>query len=628
MKERHFSVGAEPDEDGGTHFRVWAPAARALAVVERRIHTQHAGQSHALERQADGYFSGFVPGLRPGQLYSLRLDGDDTLYPDPASRYQPSGPHGPSQIVDPARYVWGDAGFPGTPERGQVLYELHVGTFTREGTYAAAARELAELRQVGITTLELMPLAEFPGEFGWGYDGVDLWAPTHLYGDPDALRRFVDEAHQHGMSVILDVVYNHLGPDGCYLKTFSPDYFTDRHKNDWGAGINFDGENSQPVRTFFIENARYWMEEFHFDGLRLDATQNIVDLSERHVIADITTAVRRAVKARKRRAFISAENEPQEVQLVTDPEHGGYGCDALWNDDFHHTARVALTGRREAYYNDYKGSPQELISALMWGYLYQGQHYFWQKKPRGQSALALGAHNFITYLENHDQLANSLDGLRLGQLAHPATLRALTTLWLLAPPTPMLFQGQEFGASAPFSYFADHPAELAALVRRGRHEFLAQFPSLVAPAPRERMQDPASRVTFESCKLDFGERKTHAPVYALYKDLLTLRRLDPAFQQQRSDLVRGAVLSEHACLLRFFCEAGDRLIVVNLGQDLELRPAPEPLLAPPAASAWRHVCCSEDIKYGGAGFVPPNEDGIWRLTAHSANVFSAFQAEQ
>ena len=619
---RKFPIGAEPGE-AGTHFRVWAPAARRLEVVERSANSAPGGKSHLLSRSDDGYFSGLISTLHAGDLYSLRLDGQAALLPDPASRSQPSGPHGPSRIVDPARFAWSDSAFRGTRERGQVLYEMHIGTFTKEGTYRAAAEHLPHLVETGITTLEVMPLADFPGDFGWGYDGVGLWAPTRLYGEPDDLRRFIDRAHQLGLAVILDVVYNHLGPDGAYLKSFSSSYFTNRYSNEWGEAINFDGEESAAVREFFVENARYWLLEYHFDGLRLDATQALFDSSERHVIADIASAVQSAAQSQNKRCYISAENEPQQTRLVHERKHGGYGLDALWNDDFHHSARVAATGRREAYYHDYRGTPQELISALRWGYLYQGQHYFWQKKKRGSSALGLGAHNFITYLQNHDQIANSLAGQRLGQLCDGALLRALTTMWLLAPPTPMLFQGQEFGASAPFLYFADHKPDLAKLVREGRREFLTQFPSVAAPEAAATLADPADRATFERCKLDFNERERNAPLFQLHKDLLALRRDDAVFSEQRAESMYGAVLSEQAFLLRFISSAGDRLIVVNLGSELELAPAPEPLLAPPSGASWQLVLSSEDVKYGGSGYAAPHHDGMWRLSPRAASVLAA-----
>lgn len=620
-ERRRFAVGAEPHGTRGTHFRVWAPHRRYLDVVERHIDGERAGPGHGLERDGAGYFSGWVPELRAGQLYGFRLDDEDTLCPDPASRFQPLGPHGPSQIVDGTTFRWQALSFAGARPSGQVLYEMHVGTFTPEGTYVAAARELAELARIGVTTVELMPVAEFPGRFGWGYDGVALWSPTHLYGSPDDLRRFIDRAHQLGLAVILDVVYNHLGPDGNYLDAFSPEYFTDRYSNEWGKALNFDGDNSRPVREFFTENARYWIEEFRFDGLRLDATQNIIDHSPRHVIADITEAARAAAQAQNKRPFLCAENEPQDARTAQPAARGGHGCDALWNDDFHHTARVALGGRREAYYHDYLGSPQELISALKWGYLYQGQHYYWQQKARGASALELDARRFITYLQNHDQIANSPMGTRIQALTSPALLRALTTLWLLSPPTPMLFQGQEFGASCPFLYFADNTPELAPVVHAGRRDFLRQFPSMASADGRERIDDPAALATFERCKLDFSEREKHAPLYALHTDLLALRHDDEAFAAQQAATLHGALLGPRAFLLRFFHPSGHRLIAVNLGDDLVLDPAPEPLLVPRADRRWQLLLDSDHPKYGGKGYAEPEREGAWQLTAQSASVF-------
>jgi len=578
--------------------------------------------SHPLEREPSGHFSGLANGLRPGTLYGFRFDDDPKVYPDPASRFQPRGPHGASQVVDPAAYRFRCTDFPGPPERGQVIYELHVGTFTPEGTYAAATRELAELAKLGVTTLELMPLAEFPGEFGWGYDGVDLWAPSHLYGSPDDLKAFIDAAHAQKLSVILDVVYNHFGPAGCYFERFAPDFFTTRYANEWGKALNFDGPNTTAVREFFVDNARYWIDEYRFDGLRLDATQQIFDASERHVLGEIAMAVRRSAQAQGRRVFISAENESQDARVFRDAEQGGFGCDAGWNDDFQHTARVALTGRREAYYHDYTGSPQQLISAIKHGYLFQGQHYFQQGKRRGEPVLDVAAHRFVSYLENHDQVANSLAGKRLTELTSPSLLRAMTALWLLAPATPLLFQGQEFGASARFLFFADHDAELAPLVQRGRGEFLTQFPS-IRPEHGITLDAPHERATFEACKLDWSERARNAGTYRLYQDLLALRRSDPAFAEQRGERLEAACLDERAFVLRFCCEQGDRLVVVNLGPDRVLDPAGEPLLAPPAGATWKLLLSSEDVKYDGSSYQSPYDDGKWTLTAESTHVLRA-----
>ena len=615
--QRRFPIGAEPIGKAGVHVRVWAPTRASVAVVESEGPNPRA---HRLTKEDSGYHSGLIPFLGTGATYGFQLDDEQRLYPDPASRFQPSGPLGPSAVVDPHSFTWKDSGFRGLSRKGLVIYELHIGTFTKEGTYAAAAEQLAELAALGITAIELMPVADFAGHFGWGYDGVDLWAPTRLYGSPDDLRSFVDAAHRHGVGVILDVVYNHLGPSGNFLRQFSPRYFSDRYANEWGEPLNFDGPDSAPVREFFIQNARYWIEEFHLDGLRLDATQSIFDASEPHLIADVVRAARAAGEALGKTVFICAENEPQHAKIVRSAAVGGHGADALWNDDFHHTARVALTGRREAYYSDYRGSPQELISALKWGYLYQGQRYGWQNGRRGQPALDLEATRYVTYIQNHDQVANSLGGERLDRLTSPASLRAMTALFLLAPPTPMLFQGQEFASSAPFLYFADQEPELSKIVERERRKFLCQFPS-VASATDDCFASPGDRHTFERCKLDFGERERHAPIYALHRDLLALRRERPAFAEQRSDWMHGAVLSESALALRFLNPAGDALLLVNLGADLELDPVPEPLLAPPERGEFRLLWCSEDPRYGGKGAGETYVNGQFRLPARSALVF-------
>ncbi len=616
MPPRRLPVGAELVNGSGVHFRVWAPRAHSAEVVL----DVKPDAPIALTAEPDGYFSGLVAGVGAGTRYSFRLDGDGTLLPDPASRFQPEGPHGVSEVVDPSEFRWTDAGWAGVSLPGQVIYEMHLGTFTREGTWQAAARELPELAAAGITVLELMPIAEFAGRFGWGYDGVDLFAPTRLYGTPEDARHFVDRAHAHGLAVILDVVYNHIGPDGNYLQRFSADYFTDRYANEWGEAINSDGERAAPVREFFIANAGYWIDEFHFDGLRLDATQQIFDASDEHVLTAIGRRVRQA--ARGRHTLLVAENEPQHVRLVRPPEEGGHGLDALWNDDLHHAALVAVTGRSEAYYSDYAGTPQELVSAVKRGYLYQGQRYAWQRQRRGAPALDIEPARFVVFVQNHDQIANSGRGERLHRLTSPGRYRAITALTLLAPGTPMLFQGQEFAASSPFLYFADHTPELARLVTEGRGEFLRQFPSLAAPEMKACLAPPADRATFERCRLDFAERERHAEAYALHRDLLALRREDAAFRAQRAGGVDGAVLGDEAFVLRFFADddADDRLLIVNLGRDLPLATVAEPLLAPPEAHRWEIRWASEHPRYGGCGMPALAEDESWRLAGHTAVV--------
>ena len=616
---RRLPVGAEALPGGGVHFRVWAPRRRRVEVV---CEGEGAGAPFALEEEDGGYFSGLAEGLREGSLYRFRLDGEGQLYPDPASRFQPGGPHEASLVVDPARFRWTDDGWRGASLKGQVVYEMHVGAFTREGTLAAAAAHLKGLAELGVTCVELMPVAEFPGRFGWGYDGVCLFAPSRLYGDPDDLRRFVNEAHQNKVAVILDVVYNHLGPDGNYLGQFSPHYFTDRHKNEWGAALNFDGEHSAPVREFFLSNARYWVEEFHFDGLRIDATQSIHDDSREHLLAALTREVRAAAAGRE--TVIVGENEPQEVCMILD-----FGLDGLWNDDFHHAAMVALTGRSEAYYSDYKGTPQEFVSAAKYGFLYQGQRYRWQRRRRGTPTFRIAPHAFVSFIQNHDQVANSARGLRAHRLTSPGRLRAMTALVLLLPSTPMLFMGQEFASSAPFHYFADHEPELAEKVRRGRAEFLAQFRSIATRETRRRLPDPAAPETFERCKLDHAERDSHREVYELHRDLLRLRRTDAVFSAQEPRALDGAVLGPETFVLRYFGVGGDdRLLVVNLGPDLNLNPAPEPLLAPPEGKVWRTIWSSEAYAYGGTGTPPLETENNWCIPGETAVALAPADPEE
>ena len=465
-----------------------------------------------------------------------------------------------------------------------------------------------------------MPVADFPGKFGWGYDGVQPYSPASIYGAPDDMRIFVDKAHSLGLGVILDVVYNHLGPDGNYLTKFSSYYLTDKYETDWGQAINFDGEHSGPVRDFFRENAAYWIREFHLDGLRLDATQDIHDSSPTHLLVEIVESARQA--ASPRTILVIGENEPQDTGLIRPVGEGGYGLDALWNDDFHHSAMVALTGKSDAYYTDYHGRPQEFVSAMKYGYLYQGQWYRWQKKRRGSPNLGLPREAMVTFIQNHDQIANSAKGQRIGELSAPGVLRAITALTLLGPGTPMLFQGQEFAASSPFFFFADHKANLAKLIRHGRIAFLKQWRSLRSPEMRKCLVDPCSEDTFERSRLDFSELSKHQEWYNLHCDLLKLRQEDPVFSLQGEHGIDGAVLAEAAFVLRYFSPGfrDDRLLVVNLGRELELNPSPEPLLAPPRSARWLELWSSDDARYGGCGTAPLDTKENWRIPGQAAVV--------
>lgn len=627
---RRFPIGAEFIPGEGTHFRVWAPKRKKLAVALEESSQTDNCQRRFFELQAEdkGYFSGLIPEAQAGMRYRFKLDEESNLYPDPASRYQPDGPHGSSQIINPYEFTWTDQNWRGVSQTGRIIYEMHIGTFTPQGTWDSAKKELLELADLGINIIEMMPVSEFPGEFGWGYDGVCLFAPENVYGHPNDLKAFIDHAHSIGMAVILDVVYNHLGPDGNYLRPFTDDYFTHRYTTEWGDAINYDGEGAEGSREFFIANAGYWIEEYHFDGLRLDATQSIYDSSEKHILMEIGQEVRR--RAPNRATYLIAENETQETKLVCPIAEGGYGLDAAWNDDFHHSALVRLTGRHECYYTDYRGTPQEFISAIKYGYLYQGQWYLWQRKCRGSASFHLNPDAFINFIQNHDQIANSAHGFRIHQITDPGNFRAMTALMLLAPNTPLLFQGQEFAASTPFYYFADHVEDLSKLVFKGRLEYFKQFPSIASPEVQACLPNPSDPQTFLKCKLDFNERHTHGQAYALHRDLLRLRRNDSVFSNPRKGMIDGAVLSQDAFVLRFFGEPEEdtRLLIVNFGTDLLLSPAPEPLLAPPEGTTWTTLWSSEDPRYGGGGTPAFAVGESWNALGHAAIVLIPQEKEK
>jgi len=642
--ERRYPIGAEVIGKDQTHFRVWAAKAREIDVV-----LENSGGAepifYPLTPEAGGYFSG-AANIGAGSRYRFRVSGGEKFYPDPASRFQPEGPHGVSCVVDPRQFQWTDAHWPGPAVaglKGQIIYEMHIGTFTKEGTWRAAAEQLPELARIGITVVEMMPVADFPGKFGWGYDGVNLFAPSHLYGTPDDLRAFIDRAHSLGLAVILDVVYNHFGPDGNYLAVFSDDYLVRQKENEWGNPINFDGQNSGPVREFFITNARYWIEEFHFDGFRFDATHAIRDQSTEYIIGAVGRAAREAAGARS--IVLIAENDLQEAKMVRplgfefrlqaaphdspplpdrvnaelQTSSSGDDLDGLWNDDFHHSAVVALTGRNEAYYRDYRGAPQEFISAAKYGFLYQGQARSWRKALRGTPTFRIAPEVFVCFIENHDQIANTGPGQRLRFQTSPERYRAMTALLLLGPWTPLLFQGQEFGVSSPFQFFADiGDTSVRDAIRRGRAEWLAPFLSLTEEEAWRTLPAPDDPALFGHCKLDLSEREKNRELYDLHIDLLKLRREDSRFRQQSSGGIDGAVLGPVSFVLRYFSENNDdRLLVVNFGDRQILYPASEPLLAPPPGCRWEILWTSESPRYAGASAALIATPEQWVLPAES-----------
>lgn len=608
---RHEAIGAVPLGSGSTRFSLWALGRSKAAVEVEGLGT------FDLDPTGDGHFAAEIARAGVGARYWFRIEGGPRL-PDLASRCQPDGNDGASMVVA-ADFDWTDADWSGVAQQDQVLYELHVGTFTEAGTWQAAAQRLEALRDLGITVIQVMPVGTFKGRFGWGYDTTLPYAPFAPYGSPDDMRAFVDSAHGLGIGIILDVVYNHVGL-GDHYAAFSEHYFTTRYENEWGASFNYDGQGARAVRDFIVGNAVYWIEDFHLDGLRIDAAQAMFDASDEHIIAEITRSVRAAGGGRQ--TYVVVENQPQEHLMIDPPERGGHGVDAMYSDDFQHAVRVAVTGHNDFYYRDYLGTPQELVSALKYGFLYQGQRSDMRDKAYGTYNLATPPQHFIHFLENHDQVANSARGFRLSTLASPARLRAVTALLLLGPQTPCLFQGQEFGASNPFLYFLGLEADEARSVATGRRQSLTNFPSVADPAMQERLPDPADPATFARSKLDWTEAERHAGMLALHRDLLRMRREDASFSQTAERRIDGAVIGDAALLIRYITPdpAGHRLLLLNLGRDLHVGVVAEPLLAPADGHRWVPAWSSEHPDYDGAGRRTMDPEQFWIMPGDCALV--------
>lgn len=502
--------------EDGVSYCVWAPNSKRVIV---EIQTP-AGTCRDLElsRDKEGYHRGVDVEGKAGDAYFYRLESL-RVFPDPVSRAQQSDVHGRSLVVDPWAYQWKDTNWKRPLFRDLIIYELHVGTFTPAGTFRAISSKLKYLQNLGITAIELMPVADFPGQHNWGYDGVLIYAPAHCYGAPDDLRSFVDDAHAHGISVILDVVYNHFGPAGNYLSQFSSHYFNSHHQTPWGDAFNFDGDMSEPVREFFGRNPLYWMEEFHIDGFRFDATHAIKDDSQLHILAEITQEVHALG------GYIIAEDSRNEVKLITPRKESGFGMDAVWADDFHHSARVSQITGRSGYFQDFEGSPAEMTSILQNGWLYCGEISKYSGLRRGTKCGHIPPERFIHCISNHDQIGNRAKGERLHHLISPAGYRALSMLLCLSPFTPLFFMGQEWGASTPFLYFTDHETELGKKVTEGRYEEFADFPEFQGEA-KNGIPDPQAIETFENSKLDWSEINSfpHQELFRLYRDCLNLRQ--------------------------------------------------------------------------------------------------------
>lgn len=585
---QRLAWGASVLRDGGTRFRVWAPRAERVSV---QLGTDHERDDHPLEEVTDGVFEAVVEASPAGD-YRYRLNGE-RLRPDPVSRYQPHGVHGASRVVDPSVFEWSDQSWYGLALEDLVFYELHTGTFTPEGTFDAVIERLGYLRDLGITALELMPVAQFPGTRNWGYDGVYPYAPQHHYGGPEGLRRLVNAAHTAGLAVFLDVVYNHVGPEGNYLEEYGP-YFTDTYGTPWGRAVNFDGPGSDHVRRYVIDNALYWVTEFHFDGLRLDAVHSIFDQSARHILAELADAVHRQGEALQRRLHVIAESDLNDPRLVRPRACGGFELDAQWNEDFHHAVHAALTGERNGYYCDF-GGVEPIAHALRDRFHLAGGFSRHRGRRHGAPAKDVPPPRFVAFAQNHDQIGNRAEGNRLGTLVSPEAERLAAALLLLSPYLPLIFMGEEYGETNPFLYFVDHgdPALLQA-VRDGRREEFSAFGWNGDPP------DPAAPETFvRSClswNMDADARRQR--VRRLYRDLLTLRRTEPALRPKFTEpevewdaeqgwltLVHTSAEGRPVAVAGFNLSNGERHVAVPRG-------------------AWQRACSTDETVYGGGGGPP------------------------
>lgn len=576
-------------ESGGTVFRAWSPSASSIEVV------LEGGALHRMRESGEGYHEVSIPGAPSGTRYKLRLSGEHD-FPDPASRYQPEGVHGPSEVVDPNRFGWTDQGWSGVAKEDLVFYELHVGTFTPEGTFEGVRSRLQYLKDLGVTAVELMPVADFPGRWNWGYDHASLYAPSRAYGRPDDLRRLVDEAHALGLAVFLDVIYNHLGPDGAYVAAFAP-MFTDKHHTPWGQAINLDDEHSEGVRALFIDNALSWLREYHIDGLRLDATHAIVDDSDPHFLAELRDTVRLLDEGPDR--ILIAEDSRNINTLLLPREQGGYGMDGVWTDDFHHQVRNITAGDEEGYFVDFAdSSASDLARTINRGWFYEGQRSRHSGEPRGTDASVIDPTQCVICIQNHDQVGNRPMGDRLNHDISLAAYRAATALLLFAPELPLLFMGQEWAASSPFQFFTDHNEELGALVSKGRKKEFEKFSGFQGEVP-----DPQDETTFARSRLNWAELDEieHAGILQLYRDVLRLRR----------DLPTGAIAEPLGDYALRVTRGGYQLYVA-----LE---ADEQLTLPPQYDLLLHT---EQDRYVADGMLPEISDGSVLFAAPGALILS------
>lgn len=600
------SLGAVVLAGGGARFRVWAPGHEAVVLMFE----PPSGPGTEVEMQRDAeYWEATVAHARPGDRYRYRLDGAGP-FPDPCSRSQPEGVHVPSEVVDAGHVAWTDANFGRPPVEDLVIYECHIGTFTTEGTFEAAIARLPHLVDLGVTVVEMMPVASFPGARNWGYDGVALFAPSAAYGGPEGLRRFVNAAHGFGLAVLLDVVYNHLGPEGNYTGAFSTRYVTERHHTPWGAAVNFDDAGSGEVRRFVTENLLHWVHEYHIDGFRLDATHATIDTSPRHILAEVRSVLDQHPRSGVA-PYLIAETHENDVRYLECVEDGGFGFDAVWADDFHNVSRNILHEEREGYLSSFEGTVEELARTISQGFLYEGQLDPHLGEPRGTAARRQPWRQFLYCLQNHDQVGNRAFGERLTTTAREDDVLAATLLLLLLPQTPMLFQGQEFLASTPFLYFTDHSEELGRLVTEGRRQEFAAFSAFRDATTRERIPDPQAESTFLASKLQWEEAETARgrAAIAYHRELLRLRKTDAVLRQARAGRPPIAVeTAGQALFARIASPAGERGIALNVGD----------ASASFASEARIIVLHSNDERFGRGGPAPALTAGRLEVPGHSA----------
>ena len=584
-------LGATYLGNGRCQFIVWAPV-----IQKVEVHIVSPKELIVpLVRDVQGYHQAIVEGVEPGCLYFYRLDSKRER-PDPASRFQPRGVHGPSQVVDP-HFPWEDQTWLGLPLEEYIVYELHVGAFTEEGTFDAIVPYLDELNDLGITAVELMPIGQFPGNRNWGYDGAYPFAVQDSYGGPEGLKRLVNTCHQKGLAVVLDVVYNHLGPEGNYIADFGS-YFTDRYKTPWGAGLNFDGPYSDEVRRFFIENAIYWLTEFHIDALRLDALHAILDISSYPFLEELSVAFHKQMEQLKRKAYLIGESAANNARLIRPRELGGYGLDAQWNDDFHHSLHVLLTGEQNGYYQDY-GQLQDLVKAFQEGFVYSGQYSHYRQRRHGVSSRDIPAHQFAVFGQNHDQVGNRADSERLSKLVSFEALKLAAGTILLSLFVPLVFMGEEYGETAPFPYFVSHsePALIEA-VRRGRREEFATFQW------QSELYNPQDETTFLAAKINhkLREEGQHQTLLGLYKELIQLRKATPALACLSKD--RMEVLGyekERIIFIRRWDENNEAIVAFNFSdrQTSVVLPFPSGL--------WHRRLDSAEERWQGKGGIAPEQ---------------------